>query len=1360
MGQNNEGQSGKVNSQDNQVSSPNASPEIVVGIGASAGGLEALERVFEGMPAETGMAFVVIQHLSPDFESMMDELLVRKTSMPVLMATDQMTVEADSIYLIPAKKEMIISDGKLLLKDKDPDKGLSLPINQFFKSLARDLSEKSVAIVLSGTGSDGSRGICDVHDAGGLVIVQSEETAKFDGMPKSAMETGMVDLVLPPDEIGEVLNRYVASPNRSALVEESKPVEPSEPGLKKLIRLLRDEYGIDFSVYKQTTVLRRIERRLLMSETQDFEVYVDRVAENADELHALYRDLLIGVTQFFRDSEAFDLLQSEILPEMLKGHPDGEEFRVWVAGCATGEEPYSIAMLLDEMMTPEQRQNVKIFATDVHRASLDAASAGIYNASSLTNVSADRKKRYFTRTGDQFHITKELRQMIVFAEQNVIKDAPFTRLNLISCRNMLIYFQPVIQKKVISLFHFGLRTGGVLMLGPSEGLGDLEDEFKPIDRHWKVFSKRRDVRLQSALKLPLGNSTGTKLIGAANFAPTKSSANELSQAYDELLDKFLPPSVLINRQREVVHVFGDAGNYLKIRRGRTTGDVLELFEGELKTAISGAIQRVSKEAKATAYTGVNLRSDENVRQIRVSVVPILGRDNDMSHMLISFDEIDDAPIREVTELDESEIDLNANSRARIETLEIDLRHTKENLQATIEELEASNEELHATNEELVASSEEMQSTNEELHSVNEELYTVNAEYQRKIGELTEMTDDMSHLLESTDVGVLFLDRDLAIRKFTPRIAKSFSIIERDIGRSFENFTHSIDHDSLVEDIKWVLSTGQPFETDVKDRTGQDYFLRILPYRVALEIEGVVVTLIDVSSLKRAQSDVRERDIRLRGILDNSPAFIFIKDLQGRYLVANDQSESVFGQPSTEIIGKTNDEFLPQHIAERLEESDAHVAQTGETVEVEETIPRQGKGRTYLTVKYPLKDENNRIVAIAGIKTDITARKVAQRKAERAIRERDRFLAMLSHELRNPLAAIKNASKVLSRIETQDSRITAVSDVLNRQSDQLGCILDDLLDISRVIQGKIDLRRSVVDLRDSANDAILAVRSVATAGGIKLTKIVPETPLPIFGDPSRMQQIVVNLLVNAVKYTPKGGAVQISLEEYDNHVVIKVVDNGVGMNAQLVKRVFDPFVQGENTIDRAEGGMGVGLTLVKSLVELHDGSIIAESEGEGKGSTFTVTIPLSQNQVDANDEYANHEVLIPSLNIVIVEDNADSREMLKLALEMDGHKVIAAADGLSGLTAIEVEKPDIAFVDIGLPEIDGYEVAQRLCANNCDQRTLLVALTGFGQISDVDRAKSSGFHLHITKPVDEHQLETTIARAALLRHERTSKVDDA
>ncbi len=433
-----------------------------------------------------------------------------------------------------------------------------------------------------------------------------------------------------------------------------------------------------------------------------------------------------------------------------------------------------------------------------------------------------------------------------------------------------------------------------------------------------------------------------------------------------------------------------------------------------------------------------------------------------------------------------------------------------------------------------------------------------------------------------------------------------------------------------------------------------------------------------------------------------------------------------------------------------------VASTGQKIQVEETIPRDGKGRTYLSVKYPLRDENNRIFAIAGIKTEITKRKLAERKAQRAIRERDRFLAMLSHELRNPLAAIQNAANVLSRIESDDPRVRTVSEVVGRQSDQLSRILDDLLDISRVVQGKIELKKKLFDFRQSAEDAVLAVRSMATAEGITLTQSITEQSQPVFGDQSRMQQVFVNLLINAIKYTPAGGSVDLAINRVGDEVVASVTDTGAGMTERLIRRIFEPFVQGENTIDRAEGGMGVGLTLVKSLVELHGGQITAESPGLEQGSTFTVSVPISDAEIlDHADAASESPMHAPAMKIVIVEDNADSRAMLQLALEMDGHTVIATHDGLAGLTTIEAEKPDVAFIDIGLPEIDGYEVARRLCQKGMNKHTMLFALTGFGQLKDIERALEAGFDHHITKPVNSHKLEQALARAARRKHEPAS-----
>ena len=469
---------------------------FVVGIGASAGGLEALERFFTQMPRETGAAFVVVQHLSPDFESLMDELLAHRTRIPIFRVTDGVEVRPDAVYLIPPKKEMIISAGKLLLTDKDPSQGLTLPIERFFRSLSQDAGSHAVGIVLSGTGSDVSRGIRDIHDAGGFVIAQSDDSAKFDGMPRSAIETGVVDLVLPPEEMPAALLRHVRHPLsefHGPPTEQREEQTNREEGMNAILTLLRREHGIDFSHYKPNTVLRRTERRISLNQSLDLDDYVNQLRADPDELNSLYRDLLIGVTSFFRDAEAYEQLGREGIRSLLTRSKPDADVRIWVAGCATGEEAYSVAMLLHEQLEQlGQTRDVKIFATDVHQASIDAASIGVYSDVSLEHLSTARRERYFRRQGDSYQVSQELRQMIVFATHNLIKDAPFTKLDLITCRNLLIYLQPLAQKKVLSLFHFGMNAGGILFLGPSESPAELADEFDCLHERWKIYRKRRD----------------------------------------------------------------------------------------------------------------------------------------------------------------------------------------------------------------------------------------------------------------------------------------------------------------------------------------------------------------------------------------------------------------------------------------------------------------------------------------------------------------------------------------------------------------------------------------------------------------------------------------------------------------------------------------------------------------------------------------------------------------------------------------------------------------------------------------------------------------------------------------------------
>jgi chemotaxis methyl-accepting protein methylase/signal transduction histidine kinase/chemotaxis response regulator CheB len=1198
-------------------------PTHVVGIGASAGGLEALERLFEQMPEDTGLAFVVVQHLSPDFKSLMDELLARKTRIPIHRAADGMGVEANAIYLIPPKKDMIIVDGRLRLTDKDPTQLVALPIDHFFRSLAQDVGECSIGIVLSGTGSDGSRGIRDIHEAGGLVIAQTPETAKFDGMPNSANLTGAVDLQLPPEHIPDALLKYVRHPLNGGDRLPSQEAAPAESGLDAVFRSLRDAYGIDFSHYKSSTVSRRIERRLLLNRAHDLDDYVQRLRGDPEELNALYRDLLIGVTRFFRDADAFARLGREVLPGLLAGLGPDDDLRVWVAGCATGEEAYSLAILIHEQVAALGRPlEIKIFATDVHRASLDIASAGCYSEAQLSDVSPERLARYFVRKRDGYQVSHELRQLVVFAPHNVIKDAPFTKLDLVTCRNMLIYFQPPAQKKVLSLFHFALKTGGVLFLGPSESPGELSDEFSLVDSHWKIYRKRRDIRLPAELRLPLSAEVGPVRMQQLGALATRSAAarqpdHQLVGTYDALLDEFMPASLLVNERREVVQTFAGAHQYLHLKDGRVSTDVLDMVDADLRIVLAGALARVGLEKKTVAYKGLRLSLPDGERLVSLTVKPVASRRSGIAHALVVFEDHGQRPPALAAA---TEVDLGQASREQLLTLESELRYTKENLQATIEELETSNEELQATNEELVASNEELQSTNEELHSVNEELYTVNAEYQKKITELTALTADMDNLLSSTQVHTLFLDRDLCIRKFTPRIAETFSLLPQDIGRRIDSFSHSIDYPALVDEIRRVMDKGEPFEQQVRDSSRRWFLLRILPYQGRQEVEGVVLTLVDVAKLKQAEAEARE-----------------------------------------------------------------------------------------------------------------------------AVEQRDRFLAMLSHELRNPLGAIVNAASVLQRPAAQEADRTDAMAVIQRQSKQMTRLLDDLLDVSRITQNKIQLRRVPTRLDQLLDEALRVVRPRFEAGRVQLAVEKDGLALLVNGDPERLQQLFVNLLTNAAKYTPPEGRAEVQLRRDGDEAVVRIRDTGVGIRPDMLERVFNLFVQADETLDRANTGLGVGLTLVRTIAELHGGRVRAASAGLGQGSEFAVWLPLGESVALDGEARPEPRVAAARLKIAIVEDNDDGRRMMESILKMDGHEVHAARDGREGLATILRERPHLALVDIGLPVLDGYELARQVRVR-LGSHIYLAALTGYGRPEDRRAVFEAGYDEHLVKPLKPGDLELALQHA--------------
>ncbi len=1459
-------------------------PFYIVGVGASAGGLEALERMFRHIPRDTGMAFVVVQHLSPDFKSLMDELLARQTQIPIHRVEDGMKVEPNSIYLIPPKKEMIVSGGRLLLTDKDPSQGLTLPIDRFFRSLAQDAGRHSIGIVLSGTGSDGSRGLLDIHEAGGLVVAQTTHSAKFDGMPKAACETGVVDISVSPEEIGGILTRYAQHPLRSQWKSsDEKPVD--ESSLDTIFRLLQQRHHVDFKYYKPTTIGRRIERRIQLSHIGSLEEYVQQLEDDATELDALYRDLLIGVTRFFRDRDAFATLETEILPQLLLKASELRELRIWVAGCATGEEAYAVAMLVHERLSTMNRpMAVKIFATDIHRASLDYASAGIYPEASLEEISPERRQRYFKPVSSGFQIDSEIRQMIVFAPHNLVKDAPFTRLHLITCRNLLIYLRPPAQKKVMSLFHFGLITPGILFLGSSETPGELSEEFETINERWKIYRKRRDVRLPTETRLSLPMLTKPPMIpGRTSIAsPTVTADHDMLATYDALLSEYVPPAVLVNEQRDVLQMFGGAGKYLRFGDGRMTANLLDLAEGDLKLALTGALQRVAKDGQKVVFRRIHLATREGEETVNLTVSTLLRRGSSPKY-LITFEPLPQPA--EVSEPTES-LDISQLSRDQIQDMETELRYTKESLQATVEELETSNEELQATNEELVASNEELQSTNEELHSVNEELYTVNAEYQKKIAELTELTNDMDNLLVSTAVHTVFLDEELRIRKFTPKMAEVFNLMPQDVGRRLDGFSHNIQGTNLKAKLDQVLQSGEMQEQRVTDSHGIDFLMRILPYRAMGSPGGVVLTLIDISSLTRAEE-------RFRSAVEAAPNAMVMINRQGQITLVNSQAEQYFGYSRDELNGRRLSEFLakdsriileqccqeqmqqngPRWLAEdqnlfglRRDGSEfaleiglrplemeqgrflmislVDVSERKQAVEAlrqseerferaiigttdgiwdwpdvsrddmwwsrscyellgyqpDEIVPRystwrqlmhpddvdrlqrntqpscqlvahrdfefrllhkSGQYRWYRHRALVDLGPDGRPIRMTGSTTDIDRRKRAELQAQEEIQRRDQFLAMLSHELRNPMGAVLNAADALHLADSVTDEIRDGIQIIQRQTQHMARLLDDLLDVSRITHNKIEFRSDVLDLVPLAESVVECVQHLIEQKDLQLTVQVDHPSLRVIGDPARLRQAQVNLLTNAAKYTPAGGRILYQLARTSgpsptpstpsdddtassqDQALIRVRDSGEGIPAEMLDRVFDWFVQSDSKIDRALGGMGVGLSLARTIVEAHGGMIVATSEGQDRGSEFTIQLPLTSREPTPVSRYAEHQ--FTGTRLLLVEDNEDARKMLVKALQHKGFKVSSAADGVSGLEVCQAIQPEVAVIDLGLPRMDGYQLAREIRKVPQLANTLLIALTGYGRDSDRQAAAAAGFDAHLIKPLNPQELYRVIAR---------------
>ncbi len=892
--------------------SKDSSKFLIVGIGASAGGLEAIKKLLENIPENNEMAFIIVQHMDPTHKSSLVNILSGYTSMKVMEALDGVQVLPENVYIIPPNKDMGILDGKLQLMDPTQPHGLRLPINYFFKSLAQDQKDKSVGIILSGFGTDGSIGLKAIKANGGICIAQDPSTAGSDGMPNSAINTGLVDMILSPEEMPKKLLSYQKS-SHNILKKILTPEDKTIQSLRKIFILIRNRTGQDFSQYKKSTINRRIGRRMNIHQIEDISQYLRYLQENPNEIDQLYKEFLINVTNFFRDPEAYESLKQYSLKKLIEEKNDDDIIRIWVPGCSSGEEVYSIAIIIKEIFKETQLNfEVQLFGTDLDLDSIQIARAGKYSNIS-EDVSPERLKKYFYKKDNIYTIKNELREMVIFSTHNVITDPPFTRLDLITCRNLLIYLETDAQEKVLSNFNYALKQDGILFLGPSENIGDFLDSFTVLNNKWKIFKciKSNGIHFRNLNINTISSHKSQKYwdsIFTVNDSKTGQELNVTNVAEENLINIYAPPSVLINSLGDILYIHGRVAEYLEPSPGKAHMNILEMAIKNIKLSLSTAIQSATTKNQRVVFEHIKINDKkENTHQINLIVNPLKRPETVKGLLLVSFERV-------FTKIDsKSNIRLDPLSKCseHIKALENELTITKERLNTTIEEMTTSNEELKSANEELQSLNEESQSTNEELEtskeelqSINEELSTVNGELQNKIDELSNINDDMTNLFNSTGIAIVFVDNELNIRRFTEESTKLIKLIESDIGRPLSDFNLNINYPDIVDDINKVVEKLNPIEKEVTTTEGEWYNVRITPYKTSKSIiNGATITFTNINNLKSTQEKIEAALNYSNDIINTVREPLLVLDPQLNVVSANISFFKMFKLTKTETEGK-------------------------------------------------------------------------------------------------------------------------------------------------------------------------------------------------------------------------------------------------------------------------------------------------------------------------------------------------------------------------------------------------------------------------------------------------------------------------
>ena len=1454
-----------------------ALPFPVVCVGASAGGLEAFNQLLDALAPDTGMAFVLVSHLSPSHPSHLAEILGRATHMPVAEVKDEPTVQPNRVYVIPPDRSMVIAGGRLKLLPRHQVRGQHHPIDLFLESLARDQLHKSIAVVLSGTGSDGTLGLDEIKAAGGITFAQ-DQTAAYEGMPRSAMQSGSVDFVLPPAGIGRQLVEIARHAYVAPGTAVPEPASPEDENFAKIIEMLRRSSGVDFTNYKTSTLTRRIARRMALQKADRLAEYAHVLAEKPAEIDALFQDILINVTSFFRDPESFELLKTRVFPRLIEERGANEPLRVWVVGCSTGEEAYSLAIAFTECMEREGRVwPMQIFATDLNGAVIERARAGLYPKSISERVSAQRLLRFFYEVDGQYRVAKSIRDLCVFAKHDIAADPPFSRMDLVSCRNLLIYLEPVLQRQVMPILHYAVKPTGLLWLGASESTGAFRELFDVVDaKHRFYVKKSKAVHTHIALRPYLPGPKARRPPVALGPAEGRRGEEVQRDADRILLARYVPPGVLITGDMEILQFRGDTGSFLAPAAGRASLNLLKMLREGLLVAVRGGIARARRESRPVRKTGVRMKTSAGARLVDVEVVPVGASAPGRDCFLVLFHDGKREPAPAPARSD-------SDTEREAQRLKDELESTKEYLQTVIEQQEAANEELLSANEEIQSANEELQSINEEIEtskeemqSSNEELATVNEELQNRNAELAQSNNDLQNLLVSVQMAIVMLGPDLRIRRITPTAEKMLNLIPTDVGRPLTDIRLNIDLPDLEQILREVLATIQPFQQEVQDRHGRWYSLRVRPYRtVDNHIEGAVIVLVDVDSIKQTIEATRLSAERLRIVYDRAPVGIFETDLEGRFERVNDAFCTLTGRsreallqlgshdithpddvaPDLEAFQRIRNNELPavrrekryiredgtaiwvelhrfsvpdaagmpaftvgivEDITDRKEtetalrrrearfralmnnapvliwvtglegmeyvnqayleflgveshevlgnawtyflhpeDRDRFAAAYDEAVRSMQPFERQfrfrradGEYRWMMSVALPQFGAAGKFAGYTGATFDISALKEAELSLRTADQRKDEFIAMMAHELRNPLAPISNIVQMMRSQELDAKTLAWAHDVLDRQLRNVGRMVNDLLDVSRIRHDKIQLHRERVALHDVVNRAVDALRSTIDAGQKQVAIETPASPIFLFADPVRLEQILGNLINNAVKFTPQGGHIWVTATEGGdggdggdgNGVSVSIRDDGDGIAADAIGRVFDLFMQGNTSLDRAQGGLGIGLTLVRGLVELHGGTIDAKSDGAGRGSEFIVRLPVQDGPAHA--EPRRPVARSGPQRILVVDDNVDAANALAALLRQNKHTVTVAHTGPGAIGLTRSFNPQVALVDLGMPGMNGFEVAERLRA--ADKDLVLIAVSGYSGEESRRRAKAAHFDAYVIKPFDPQKLDELLS----------------